>query len=145
LLPGQTLKNFSETRKHRNPIIYRLLNDSQWGEGLNLGIKAMYRIMRKNRLPDPQFEELGEMFRVTLFGPLSKRRARPYGVITERQQKAVEYTKTNGSITAPYYAKLVGISHPTAITDLNELAAFDILKKIGSGRSSKYLLENIKI
>ena len=144
LLPGQTLKNFSETRKHRNPITYRLLNDSQWGEGLNLGVKAMYRVMRQNKLPDPFFEELGGMFRVTLFGPLSKRRPRPYGAITERQQKAVEYAKAHGSITAPHYAKLAEISHPTAITDLNELAAFGVLKKIGSGRSSRYLLEQIK-
>lgn len=145
LLVGQTLKNFSETRMHRNPITYRLLNDSQWGEGLNLGVKAMYRVMRQNKLPDPLFEVLGTAFRVTLFGPLSSRKARPYGTINERQKKAVEYLKKHESITAPQYAKVAGVSHPTAITDLNELAAFGALIQMGKGRSSRYLLEKYKI
>ena len=144
LLPGQTLKNFSETCMHRNPITYRLLNDSQWGEGLNLGVKAMYRVMRQNKLPDPFFEVLGTVFRITLFGPLSSRKARPYGTANNRQKKAVEYLKKHESITAPQYAKIAGISHPTAITDLNELVAFGTLTQVGKGRSSRYLLEKIK-
>ncbi len=144
LLPGQTIKNFAETRKHRNPLAYRLLNDSQWGEGLNLGIKAMYKVMRKNNLADPLFEDLGGMFKVTLFGPLSRRKPRKYGDIMERQKKAVEYLKTHKSITAPQYAKLAGISHPTAITDLNELAAQEVLSRAGRYRSSRYSLEKVK-
>jgi ATP-dependent DNA helicase RecG len=145
LLPGQTLKNFSDTRKHRNPITYRLLNDSQWGEGLNLGIKAMYRIMRKNKLPDPLFEEIGTMFRITLFGPLSRRKAQPFGTISERQKKAIEYLKENAELTAPKYAKIAGISHPTAIKDLKELVALGTLTQTSGGSSSKYLLVNVKI
>ncbi|MBI5635515.1 putative DNA binding domain-containing protein [Candidatus Micrarchaeota archaeon] len=144
LLPGQTIKNFAETRKHRNPILYRLLNDSQWGEGLNLGIKAMYRVMRKNKLPDPLFEDLGGVFKVTLSGPLSRRKPRKYGDIMERQKKAIDYLKTHKAMTAPQYAKLAGISHPTAITDLNELSAQGVLSKAGRYRSSRYMLENIK-
>lgn len=145
LMPGQTIRNFAETRRHRNPIVYRLLNDSQWGEGLNLGIKAMYKIMRQNKLPDPLFEDLGGMFKVTLFGPLSRRKPRLHGeIITERQRKAVEYLKTHESITAPQYAELTGISHPTAITDLNGLVVQGVLSKAGRYRSSRYLLENIK-
>ena len=141
LLPGQTLKNFAETRKHRNPITYRLLNDSQWGEGLNLGIKAMYHILRKNKLPDPLFEELGGMFKVVLFGPLSKRKPGVRDRISERQEKALQYLKTHKSITAPNYAKLAGVSHPTGITDLNALVAQGILLRVGSYRSAKYLPE----
>ncbi len=141
LLPGLTLKNFIEIRKARNPVVYRLLNDSQWGEGLNLGIKSMYRLMRQNKLPDPEFEELGGVFRVTLHGPLSDRKIRPYGLISERQQKAVEYLKKNPHISAPKFAKLCSISHPTAIRDLNELVAQGLIIKVGRQRSSKYLME----
>lgn len=145
LLPGLTLDNFREVRKARNPIVYRLLNESQWGEGLNLGIKAMYRIMRQNKLPDPEFEDLGSMFKVTLFGQLSERKVRPYGIINERQIKAIEYFKKNQSLSAPEYAKICGISHPTAIRDLNELVAQGILIRMGKQRSSKYVLDkNIK-
>ena len=62
----------------------------------------------------------------------------------ERQKKAVEYLKTHKSITAPQYAKLAGISHPTAITDLNELAAQEVLSRAGRYRSSRYSLEKVK-
>ena len=143
LLPGQSLKNLAEVRKHRNPLTYRLLNDSRWGEGLNLGIKAMYRTMRKNKLPDPEFKELGGMFKVTLFGPLSNRKQTGHGNITERQEKALQHLKTHESITAPQYAKLAGVSHPTAITDLNSLVAMGVLAKSGSYRSAKYLPEKL--
>jgi DNA-binding Lrp family transcriptional regulator len=38
----------------------------------------------------------------------------------------------------------VGISHPTALTDLNELVDQGVLAKAGAYRSARYLLENIK-
>jgi ATP-dependent DNA helicase RecG len=147
LLPGQTLKNFAELRRHRNPILHRLINDAGWGEGLNLGVKDMIRIMRQNDLADPVFDDLGGFFRVTLYSSLSNRAVKPYGVITERQKKALAYLEKHESITAPVFAKLVGISHPTAIRDLNEMVAQGLLKKIGQYRSSKYIKErkNIKI
>ncbi|MFH1199675.1 MAG: ATP-binding protein [Candidatus Micrarchaeota archaeon] len=144
LLSGQTVKNFAETRKHRNPIVYRLLNDSKWGEGLNLGVKAMIRVMRQNKLSDPLFEDFGGMFRATLFGPLSNRKSRAFGAITERHQKAIDYLKTHEKLIAPVYAKIAGVSHPTAITDLNELVAIGVLAKVGSGRSTRYVLDKIK-
>jgi predicted HTH transcriptional regulator len=97
--------------------------------------------MRKNKLPDPKFEDLGGLFKVTLYGPLSERKVRPYGLIKERQKKAIEYLKKKKSITAPEYAKIAGISHPTAITDLKELVVQGVLRKVGRRRSSKYVLE----
>ncbi len=144
LLPGLTLSNFSKVKKHRNPIIYSLLNDSKWGEGLNFGIRAIYRIVRENNLAEPEFENLGGMFKTTLFGPLSSRKHQPYGAIMERQKKAIGYLQAHESITAPKYAKLAGISHPTAITDLNDLAEQGALRKTGRYRSAKYLLETSK-
>ncbi len=141
LLPGQTLKNFADIRRHRNPILHRLINDVGWGEGLNLGVRAMIRIMRQSSLPDPVFDDLGGFFRVTLYGPLSKKVVKPYGEITERQRKALAYLEKHESITAPLFAKLAGISHPTAIIDLNELIAQGYLKRIGSQRSSRYIKE----
>ncbi len=140
LLPGQTLKNFADIRRHRNPLIHRVLNDAGWGEGLNLGVKDMIRIMRQNDLPDPVFDDLGGFFRVTLYGSLSSRAVRAFGIITERQQKALAYLEKHEFITAPVFARIVGISHPTAIRDLNELTAQGRLNKIGQYRSSRYLL-----
>lgn len=139
LLPGQTLANFADIRRHRNPILHRILNDAGWGEGLNLGVRAIYRIMRQNNLPDPVFDDLGGFFRVVLYGPLSDRVSKPYGQISQMQQKALAYLEKHETLTAPVYAKLIGISHPTAIRYLNDLVAQGLLKKLGSYRSSRYI------
>lgn len=141
LLPGLTLKNFTEVRKARNPVVHRLLNDSDWGESLNLGIKAMYRTMRQTNLADPEFEDLGGIFKVTLYGALSGKKVRPYGQLNERQEKAVEYLQKHPEITAPQLAKISKTSHPTAIRDLNDLVAQGVLEKTGRYRSSKYVLD----
>ena len=106
-----------------------------------LTLEALCPLKLPNAVLDPYFEEFGGMFRVTLFGPLSSRKPRNYGLILARQEKAIDYLKTHKSITAPQYAKLAGISHPTGITDLNALVAQGVLLKIGSYSSSKYVLE----
>ncbi len=139
LLPGQNLSNFADIRRHRNPILHRILNDAGWGEGLNLGVRAMIRILRLQNLPDPAFEDLGGFFRVILYGPLSDRAVKPYGQLNGKQQKALAYLEKHDSITAPYFAHMVGISHPTAIQYLNDLVAQGQLKRIGSYRSSRYV------
>lgn len=139
LLPGQTLKNFADIRRHRNPILHRILNDAGWGEGLNLGIRAMVRILRQQNLPDPAFEDLGGFFRVVLYGPLSDRAVKPYGQINEKQKKALAYLEKHDSVTAPHFARMINISHPTAIQYLNDLVAQGHLKKVGNYRSSRYV------
>ena len=139
LLPGQNLSNFADIRRHRNPILHRILNDAGWGEGLNLGVRAMIRILRQQNLPDPAFENLGGFFRVILYGPLSDRAVKPYGQISGKQQKALGYLEKHDSITAPYFARMIGISHPTAIQYLNDLVAQGHLKRLGNYRSSRYV------
>jgi len=139
LLPGQTLKNIAEIKRHRNPLLYRLLNDMRLGEGLALGIKEMFRTMRKNNLPDPLIKDLGGFFQIILYGPLSRNAGKNIEDVSERQKKALDYLKTHKSITAPFFSKFAEISHPTAITELNDLAAKGYVKKIGRYRSSKYI------
>ena len=47
-------------------------------------------------------------------------------------------------LKAGQYAKLVGISKPTAVTDLNELIKQGKIRKVGKFRGAYYELENIK-
>lgn len=144
LLPGQTINNFAELRRHRNPILHRILNDEGWGDGLNLGVRAIVSIMREEHMPDPKFEDLGGFFRITLYGPLSDKIVRSEGQITEAQRKAIKYLENHTSITAPYYADIAGVSHPTGIKYLNDLVRQGILKRVGNRRSSKYILDKVK-
>lgn len=139
LLPGQTLKNFVETRRHRNPIIHRLLNDAGWGEGLCFGIKLIYRELRKNSLPDPEFQDLGGFFRVVLYTARSDKKRKPADHISERQAKALAYLEKHEIIRSEEYARIVGISKVTAVKDLNELVIQGRIRKIGKFRGAHYI------
>ncbi|MBS3163848.1 putative DNA binding domain-containing protein [Candidatus Woesearchaeota archaeon] len=138
LLSGQTIKNFADTRRHRNPTVHRLLNDAGWGEGLYFGIKLMYRKMREGGFPDPEFQDLGGYFRVVLHTARSHRKRKPMDVVNERQAKAIAYLERHKSIRTSEYARIVEVSTVTAVKDLNELVRQGRLKKVGTYRGAHY-------
>lgn len=144
LLAGQNMNNFDKTPQHRNPITYRLLRDFGLGEGLGLGIRLVRRQCREARLPDPEFYELGNTFQAVLYNQSSAKKRYLADFENPRQRQLMAYLAKNKSIKAKQYAKMVGISQPTAVNDLNELVKQGKLKKIGKFRGAYYELENFK-
>ena len=66
---------------------------------------------------------------------------KPNFQISERQQKAVDYAKKNGSISNKIYQELTGVSRRTALNDLAELVQNFVFEKKGSiGQSVRYFL-----
>lgn len=144
LMAGQNIKNFDKTPQHRNPITYRLLRDFGLGEGLGLGIRLIRRKCREARLPDPEFYEIGNAFQAVLYNRSSAKKKYLPEFVSQRQKQLLAYLQRNKIIKAAQYAKLVGISKPTAVTDLNELIKQGKIRKIGKFRGAYYELENVK-
>lgn len=144
LLAGQNIKNFYRTPKHRNPITYRLLHDLGLGEGLGLGIRLIRRQFREAQLPDPEFYEIGNAFQVVVYNQSSKKKRRIAGFENPRQKQALAYLQRNRALKAEQYAKIAGVSKPTAVKDLNELIKQGKIRKVGKFRGAYYELENIK-
>lgn len=138
LLAGQNINNFDKTPQHRNPITYRLLRDFGLGEGLGLGIRLIRRQCREAKLPDPEFYEIGNAFHAILYNGNSTKKRYLADFETPRQKQLMAYLEKNKSIKAEQYAKLVGVSIPTAIKDLNELIKQGKIKKIGTFRGAYY-------
>ncbi|MBU0569136.1 hypothetical protein KJ693_11275, partial [bacterium] len=70
LLPiGVEIENLGKQQRTRNPLIARILFEmdyfDEWGQGIN----KMRHLMKDAKLPEPVFEEIGDEFKVTLFGP----------------------------------------------------------------------------
>jgi len=70
LLPiGVEIENLGKQQRTRNPLIARILFEmdyfDEWGQGIN----KMRHFMKEANLPEPVFEEIGDEFKVTLFGP----------------------------------------------------------------------------
>ena len=113
-----------------------------WGRGTNRIMEAM----REEKLSDPVFEELSGGLNVTLIGPgksfekaIEDQKLHKLD-LNERQKKAMEYVKENGSIKRSEYMKLGGISHKTAHLELKEMVNQRIFIQQGRGPSTRYVI-----
>ncbi|MFA6048629.1 MAG: ATP-binding protein [Candidatus Micrarchaeia archaeon] len=143
LLPGQTISNFDKNPKHRNPLTYRLLDDLKLGEGLGTGIEKMRKQCRLQGLPDPEFYNVGNAFQVVFYNDSSGKKRHPAEYENVRQMQALAYLQKNAQMKAAQYAKFVGVSVPTAINDLNELAKQGKIRRVGKFRGAYYELKKL--
>lgn len=132
---GLSLKILGTLSIQRNPLTYKLMRDLGLVEGLATGIPRMRKSLREAGLPEPDFEELGNFFKLTVYNKES-------GEVefNNRQKNALKYLKDHESITALKYEKDNKISKPTAVSDLNDLCKKGLLKKVGKTRGSYYIL-----
>ncbi len=60
--------------------------------------------------------------------------------LNDRQKACIEYLEEKGHITRAEYVELTGASLRTANYDLKELEDAGLLKRVGGGRSTRYIL-----
>ncbi len=132
---------FGTLSVRRNPIIYRLLRDYGYVEGLGSGVPRMINAMRDHGLKDPEFSIYERFFRIVLFNEKGKQKPiEEYSDLNERQKKCIEFLKKHKSIKTKKYEELNNTSFGTAIADINELLKFKYIKKVGSYRGAYYVL-----
>lgn len=143
LLQGQNIVNFDKTPQHRNPIVYRLLHEFGLGEGLGLGIRLIRKQFREAKLPDPEFYELGNAFQAIVYNSNSSKKRYPVEYENQRQKQVLVYLKKNQTIKTAQYAKMVGVTKPTGVRDLNELIKQGKIIKRGKYRGAYYELAKL--
>ena len=121
----------------RNPTIYQLLHDAGYVEGLGTGFPRIYQSMQQAGLPDPKPEDLGTLFKITLYNANAPELR---DGLSDRQRKALSYIREHKIISTSVYERLYNVSKPTAINDLNNLTVLGHLTKKGRGRATHYLL-----
>lgn len=62
------------------------------------------------------------------------------GTLNERQKKALAYVQEHGGITNSEYKHLVGVSARQTVVDLNGMAETGLFKRIGRGRTTRYVV-----
>jgi len=136
LQSGLSIQILGTLSIQRNPIIYRLMRDLGMMEGFATGVPRMRAGMREAGLMEPRFEELGNFFRVTLYNNSHLED----GNHNDRQKRGLAFLSNNPQITSKKYMELTGVSHPIAVSELNDLCSTGLLKKIGKTRGSYYTL-----
>jgi len=158
-LPGPvTLENLLDARFSRNAIIAQVLSDMGYVERLGYGLNRVVSVMRQNGLPEPQFEEVGGAFRVTLFNAVETQvdaRVGAQGMVSTpdlseyadhelnpRQELALGFLGTRKRLTNSDYQELCpDVSPETLRRDLADLVNKGVLLKMGTKRGTYYIFK----
>jgi ATP-dependent DNA helicase RecG len=125
----------------QNPLIAEPLFRVKYIEKAGTGTTDMIADCRKAGLPEPDFEQCGPHFVVTLWRDWLTEKVLAGFHLNERQLQTVSYVKKTGRISNSESQKLSGVSRATATRDLDELFSKGILKKVGTtGKGTHYVL-----
>jgi ATP-dependent DNA helicase RecG len=125
----------------RNPLIAEPLFRVKYVEKAGTGTTDMIADCRKAGLPEPDFEQRGPHFVVTLWRDWLTDEVMTRLGLSDRQMKAVKFIKTHGHITNAEYQKLTDVSRQTATRDLDELVRKAVASRHGAKRGSYYVLK----
>ncbi|MCL0030308.1 helix-turn-helix domain-containing protein [Thermodesulfovibrionales bacterium] len=144
LPPGLTVEKLKT--KHdsipRNPLIARAFFWVKYVEEVGTGTNKMIRWCKEWELPEPEFEDTGTSFVVTI---RKSRLTEEYLIsleLNERQRKAIEYLIQHKYITNREYREINGIGKVVSAKELNIMVKKDILRRIGKGRTLRYELND---
>jgi predicted HTH transcriptional regulator len=127
----------------RNPLIAEPLFRVKYVEKAGTGTTDMIDDCRKAGLPEPDFDQRGPHFVVTLWRDWLTETVIDMLKLNDRQKKAIFFAKQNGSITNKQYRELTKITDRTALRDIKELIKKRVLYKIGTtGRAIHYVIKN---
>ncbi|MBL7170611.1 MAG: putative DNA binding domain-containing protein [Candidatus Omnitrophica bacterium] len=141
---GITPKNITEMQSSRNPIIAKILAKIEYieelGEGWNKIIKEHKEHPLKPRLPVIKSDDY--TFLVNIYSTKDKfMEDEKITEFSKRQEKIIDYLRSNKKITASRCAKLLNVSSDTALRELTKLKAEAIIVRKGIGRAIYYALK----
>ena len=124
----------------RNPLIAEPLYRIKYVEKAGTGTTDMIAECRKAGLPEPDFEQRGPYFVVTVWRDWLTEEVRAGLQLNERQIKAASHVKITGRISNSEYQSLTGASRKVAVRDFEALVGKSIFVRVGEKRGSHYIL-----
>ena len=128
----------------RNPLIAEPLFRVGYVEKAGTGTTDMIADCRNAGLPEPDFEQRGPHFVVTLWRDWLTETVIKNLQLNDRQRQAVEFVKRNGRITNSEYQERIGVTRKTAARDLNGLVKLGVFDLLGSRRGAHYVVAKKK-
>ena len=122
----------------QNPLIAEPLFRVKYVEKAGTGTTDMIADCREAGLPEPDFEQRGPHFVVTLWRDWLTEEVMTSLGLSDRQGQAVQHVKIRGRIGNSEYQEIVGVAKRTAHRDLAELVAKGVFTKIGTRGKGTY-------
>ena len=132
LLPmGITMEDLGKgISEVRNKNIVKIFREVGYIEQLGTGIMRMRETCRKSGLRSPQFEEIGNFFRVTLY--------RPRIALNPDVQEVYDLLRQHGPMGSQSIAKHLNLHQNTALKRLRLLLEKGLIKRTGKGANVRY-------
>jgi ATP-dependent DNA helicase RecG len=124
----------------RNPLIAEPLYRINYVEKAGTGTTDMIEVCRNSGLPEPDFEQRGPYFVVTVWRDWLTEEVLAGLKLTDRQKVAVTLVKVKKQITSGEYRAQTGVEARTATRDLNELVKKGVFSRHGDKRGTYYTL-----
>ena len=121
-----------------NPLVAESLYLTRYIERVGSGTQTMIELCREAGLPEPQFEQRGGSFVITLWRDWLTSEVLAGHNLNERQLKAINYLKIHERITNSQYQEEFSVAKRTASLDLAELVAVGLIEKVGSTGKGVY-------
>jgi len=126
----------------RNPLIAEPLFRVKYVKKAGTGTTDMIDDCRKAGLPEPDFEQRGLHFVVTVWRDWLTEEVLAGFNLNERQLQAVAYVKRTGKIANSEYQRLMNVAKRTAHRDLSDLVKKGPFIKVGTrGKGTFYKLQ----
>lgn len=126
----------------RNTLIADVCFKGGYIDSWGRGVLKIYNSCKEAGLPKPEIKEFQSGLLVTLFNNSNTVSGQITGVnLNERQQKAIDYVKENGSISNHQYQILNNVSDRTSLRDLEKLTQLEIFVKEGKNKNTLYRLK----
>lgn len=161
LSPGNLLRPLTITKLtkgnyepcSRNPTLAQYLGHLHLMEQRGSGIRRMQDAMARHGLESPEYAFRDGYFVVRLKGPADNvdrlvvpetSGAAAQAIeksLTDRQRDILERLAKGGAITSAKCMELYGITRQAINADFTKLIDYDLIQRVGSGRSTRYVLK----
>ena len=136
LYGGLTLEEAVKGRsKIRNRIIADIFSRMEIIEEWGTGIRRILNRAKEYGLPEPEFMEIGDTFRVNLYKKADKKADK----ILQREQLILSYIEKNGFITNKEAREVLGLADSTTKRFLKYMVETGLLMEKGERKSRKYI------
>ena len=128
-----------------NPLLAESLYLARYIEKAGSGTQMMIALCREADLPEPDFEQRGGSFVVTLWRDWLTDKVMAELALNDRQRQVIKHAKVTGRIDNTQYRDITGVSGRTALRELRQLTQLGVLEKVGhTGRAAHYVIAKHK-
>ena len=143
-LPGfMTIETLGKRHYPRNPKLMRCLSDWGYVESLGLGIATIKKTLSKLGFPPPRWENYPDEFRAIIQKrPFMRIQSARHGELPPKDRETLDYIYKTGSINRQEYMRLHQVTLSKAKVELRRLVDKKIIKLVGKGPASHYIVES---